>query len=124
MSSAGRRPSSAIGWPRASASLGSGTASTEGRIHACDRSSRRSGPSPIPTGRCDVVDDLLIEAGIRLTQRPNVDLGLGALSFVAGFRPASPMFAVARLAGFGAHYLEERDERPLRFRGVARQVER
>ena len=79
---------------------------------------------PDPTGRCDVVDDLLIEAGIRLTQRPNVDLGLGALSFVAGFRPASPVFAVARLAGFAAHYLEERGERPLRFRGVARQVER
>ena len=84
---------------------------------------RASGRSPIPTGRCDVVDDLLIEAGIRLTQRPNVDLGLGALSFVAGFPPAAPVFAVARLAGFAAHYLEERNERPLRFRGVARQVE-
>ncbi len=78
---------------------------------------------PDPAGRCDVVDDLLIEAGIRLTQRPNVDLGLGALSFVAGFPPAAPVFAVARLAGFAAHYLEERNERPLRFRGVARQVE-
>ncbi|MGH9271209.1 MAG: citrate/2-methylcitrate synthase, partial [Ilumatobacteraceae bacterium] len=78
---------------------------------------------PDPAGRRDVVDDLLIEAGIRLTQRPNVDLGLGALSFVAGFFCAAPVFAVARIAGFAAHYVEERGERPLRFRGVVRQSE-
>jgi citrate synthase len=78
---------------------------------------------PDPADRQIVVDDLLIEAGIRLTQRPNVDLGLGALSFVAGFPADAPLFAIARLAGFAAHYLEEREERPLRFRGMARHPE-
>ncbi|CAN5852150.1 hypothetical protein BH18ACT2_BH18ACT2_15950 [soil metagenome] len=78
---------------------------------------------PDPQGRRDVVDDLLIEAGIRLTKRANVGLGLGALSFVAALPLDAPLFAVARIAGFAAHYIEERGERPLRFRGVARTQE-
>ena len=78
------------------------------------------GELPDPDGRRDVVDDLLIEAGIRLTHRPNVDLGLGALSFVGQLPPDMPLFAVARIAGFAAHVAEELVERPLRFRGMAR----
>jgi len=75
---------------------------------------------PDPNGRRDVVDDLLIEAGIRLTRQANVDLGLGALTFVAGLPADAPLFAIARLAGFAAHYDEELGERPLRYRGLAR----
>ena len=75
---------------------------------------------PDPNGRRDVVDDLLIEAGIRLTRQANVDLGLGALTFVAGLPADAPLFAIARLAGFAAHYDEELAERPLRYRGLAR----
>jgi citrate synthase len=52
---------------------------------------------------------------------PNVDLALGALTWSAGL-PADTgrtLFTVARLAGWTAHYLEELDERPLRFRARA-----
>jgi citrate synthase len=77
---------------------------------------------PDPKGRRDVVDDLLIEAGIRLTRQANVDLGLGALCYVAELPADAPLFAVARLAGFAAHFDEELGERPLRYRGMARAV--
>jgi citrate synthase len=75
---------------------------------------------PDPQRRADVLSDLLHEAGVRLTRRPNIDLGLGALTFIAELPPDVPLFAVARLAGFAAHLMEELDERPLRYRGLAR----
>jgi citrate synthase len=75
---------------------------------------------PDPHGRIDVVDDVLIETGVRMTKRPNVDLGLGALTFVAGLPADIEPFAVARVAGFAAHLLEEMEERPVRYRGLAR----
>ncbi|MBK6440385.1 MAG: hypothetical protein IPF88_17955 [Candidatus Microthrix sp.] len=34
--------------------------------------------------------------------------------------PTLPIFAVARIAGWAAHYAEELDERPVRYRGLAR----
>ena len=68
----------------------------------------------------DIVHDLLAETGVRMTKRPNVDLGLAALAFVADLPPDVPLFAVARLAGFAAHLQEEMAERPVRFRGIAR----
>ena len=54
------------------------------------------------------------------TRRPNVDLGLGALSFVGDLPADVPLFATARIAGFAAHLIEELQERPLRYRGLAR----
>ncbi len=75
---------------------------------------------PDPLDRGDVVADLLAEAGVRITRRPNVDLGLGALLFVAGLPADVPPFAVARIAGFAAHLQEELAERPVRYRGLAR----
>ena len=33
--------------------------------------------------------------------------------------PNTPIFAIARIAGWGAHYAEEIGEPPVRFRGVA-----
>jgi citrate synthase len=52
---------------------------------------------------------------------PNVDLMLGALCVAAGARRDGgvTIFTVARLAGWVAHYLEELDEKPLRFRARA-----
>lgn len=49
---------------------------------------------------------------------PNVDLGIAAVLYAAGMpRDAGrTVFAVARVAGWTAHYLEEMGERPLRFR--------
>ena len=62
----------------------------------------------------------MVETGVRMTKRPNVDLGLGALTFVAGLPDDIEPFAVARLAGFAAHLQEELAERPVRYRGLAR----
>ena len=62
---------------------------------------------PDPHGRLDVVEDVLVETGVRMTKRPNVDLGLGALTFVAGLPGDIEPFAVARIAGFAAHLQEE-----------------
>ena len=66
------------------------------------------------------VDELLAEAGRTITRLPNVDLALGALLHVGGLPHDVPLFAIARLAGWAAHYEEESTERPLRYRGVAR----
>jgi len=52
---------------------------------------------------------------------PNCDLALAALSWGTGMPPDTgrTLFAVARVAGWTAHYLEELTERPLRFRARA-----
>ncbi len=51
-------------------------------------------------------------------QFANVDLALGALMHTEGLRPdaGEALFAVARIAGWIAHALEEYQEPPLRFR--------
>lgn len=61
------------------------------------------------------VRDLL---AARTDKIPNVDLAVGALTYVAGM-PATAgevLFSVGRTAGWLAHALEEYGERPLRFR--------
>lgn len=78
------------------------------------------GTLPDPNGRLDIVHDVLTETGVRMTKRPNVDLGLAALTFVSGLPGDIPLFSVARIAGFAAHLREEMAERPVRFRGIAR----
>jgi citrate synthase len=75
---------------------------------------------PDPRRRMVTVDALLAEAGRSIVQRPNVDFGLAALAYVGGLDPDVPIFAIARLAGWAAHAVEELDERPVRFRGLAR----
>jgi citrate synthase len=51
----------------------------------------------------------------------NCDLALAALTWGTGMPPDTgrTLFAVARLAGWAAHYMEELTERPLRFRARA-----
>ncbi|HWM20961.1 MAG TPA: citrate/2-methylcitrate synthase, partial [Ilumatobacteraceae bacterium] len=75
---------------------------------------------PDPEGRLFVFDDLLAEAGRVVSRPPNIDLALAALAFVGGIDPKAPLFAIARIAGWAAHLAEELDERPVRFRGLAR----
>jgi citrate synthase len=75
---------------------------------------------PDPGHRFPLVRSVIAAASSRLVQRPNVDLGLGALVFVADLPDDTPIFAVARIAGFAAHYAEELAERPVRYRGIAR----
>ena len=74
---------------------------------------------PDPAGRRLVVDAVLAEAGRSIGHLPNVDLALGALLFVADLPRDAPLFAVARIAGWAAHYDEELTERPVRYRGLA-----
>jgi citrate synthase len=71
-------------------------------------------------GRLPLVEEVVAAAGMRVTQRPNVDLGMGGLTYVTGLPGDVPIFAIARIAGFVAHYLEESTERPVRYRGIAR----
>ena len=70
-------------------------------------------------GRLDTIDDLLAVAGHYVAQAPNIDLALGSLNYVAGLPADCPLFAIARIAGWAAHYREELDERPLRYRGLS-----
>ncbi len=77
---------------------------------------------PDPHHRLATVDDVLRESALATMQRPNVDFGLAALAHVSGLDPDVPIFAVARLAGWAAHAVEELDARPVRFRGLARSV--
>ena len=67
-----------------------------------------------------VVDDL-VEVGAGQDLAANVDLALAALLYVADGPPdgGQCIFTVARVAGWVAHYLEELDQRPLRFRARA-----
>jgi citrate synthase len=75
---------------------------------------------PMDSGSLALVDALVEEVGRQLPHQPNVDLALGALTWIGGLDPDTPLFAVARIAGWAAHYDEELAEAPLRFRGVAR----
>jgi citrate synthase len=77
---------------------------------------------PDPRGRIDVVDALLAESGASVPQHPNIDLALGALHFIGDLPADAPLFAIARTAGWTAHYLEEIEERPVRYRGLARNI--
>jgi citrate synthase len=70
--------------------------------------------------RLDVIDVVLAEVLRTIPSAPNVDFALGALSWVAGLPDDVPIFAVARIAGWAAHYDEELAESPVRFRGLAR----
>jgi citrate synthase len=65
-------------------------------------------------------DAVVAEAGRRIAHLPNVDLALGALLCAGGLPFDAPVFAIARIAGWAAHYDEEATERPVRFRGLTR----
>lgn len=67
------------------------------------------------------VRDLISE---RSDAIPNVDLGLGSLSYLAQMSPGAgeAIFAIARTAGWLAHAMEEYQEKPLRFRARAKYV--
>lgn len=65
------------------------------------------------------VRDLVSE---RTSAIPNLDLSLGALTWLAGMQSdaGEAIFSIARTAGWLAHGLEEYEESPLRFRPRAR----
>ena len=57
-----------------------------------------------------MIDVVLAEILRTIPSAPNVDFALGALSWVAGLPDDVPIFAVARIAGWAAHYDEELTE--------------
>ena len=63
-------------------------------------------------------------ASERTAAPATVDFPLGAMTFLAGMRPEAgeAVFAIARIAGWIAHALEEYDEDPVRFRFRAHYV--
>jgi citrate synthase len=69
----------------------------------------------------ETVSSLVALTGDHGIPPPNVDLALAAMAWAAGMPPDAGrmLFTVARVAGWVAHYLEELDERPLRYRARA-----
>ncbi len=69
----------------------------------------------------ELVASLISLARAHDVPEPNVDLALAALTWATSMpRDAGrTIFTIARIAGWTAHYLEELDERPLRFRARA-----
>ncbi len=74
-----------------------------------------------PRTRQHVAASVVALAAARGFPKPNVDLGLAALTFVAGMEAEAGgvLFKIARVAGWLAHYLEELGEPPLRYRARA-----
>jgi citrate synthase len=68
-----------------------------------------------------LVHEVVALAAAHNVPQANCDLALDALSWGTGMPPDTgrTIFAVARLAGWAAHYMEELTERPLRFRARA-----
>jgi citrate synthase len=68
-----------------------------------------------------IVQEVIALAAAHDVPPANCDLALAALAWGTGMPPDTgrTLFAVARLAGWAAHYMEELTERPLRFRARA-----
>ena len=68
-----------------------------------------------------LVHEVIALAAAHDMPQANCDLALAALGWGTGMPPDAgrTIFAVARVAGWAAHYLEELAERPLRFRARA-----
>jgi citrate synthase len=68
-----------------------------------------------------ILDEVIALAAAHDVPPANCDLALAALSWGTGMPPDTgrTLFAVARLAGWAAHYMEELTEPPLRFRARA-----
>jgi citrate synthase len=74
-----------------------------------------------PSEDVDLLRSLVELAADHAIPLPNVDLVLAATALATGMPPdaGKTIFTVARVAGWTAHYLEELEERPLRYRARA-----
>jgi citrate synthase len=74
-----------------------------------------------PADEVAIVSSLVALAADRAVPPPNVDLAIAAITRSAGMGAdaGQTVFSVARMAGWIAHYLEELEERPLRYRARA-----
>jgi citrate synthase len=75
--------------------------------------------STASAAKMDIVDAMLTEVGRAIPKHANIDAALGALSWIGALPAEVPIFAVARIAGWGAHYAEELEAPPVRYRGIA-----
>jgi len=68
-----------------------------------------------------LVRSIIELAAAQQLPEPNIDLGLGALTFAGGMSPLAgrTIFTISRVVGWVGHYLEELEERPLRYRARA-----
>lgn len=75
-------------------------------------------------GRLAVAHEVAAAAAERAGTFPNIDLALAALAWTLGLPPTAGecVMAVARVAGWVAHALEEYGERPVRYRPMAAYV--
>jgi len=78
--------------------------------------------SALSPSRLDTVREVIELTESRIPAPHNIDFALGSLSFVADMTPDAGelIFAIARMAGWTAHAIEEHGEAPLRFRPVGR----
>ena len=77
---------------------------------------------PLASARkMQTISSVLDAADERRQSPPNIDFALAALAFATDMPPqaVTAIFTISRVAGWGAHYLEELLERPLRYRARA-----
>ena len=82
----------------------------------------RLAEADLPDDRMDIVAAVVSRVADRIPVAPNVDLALGAFTYLTGMAvdAGELIFATARTAGWLAHAVEEYDEAPIRFRPVGR----
>ncbi len=78
--------------------------------------------STLSETRRGVVNEVIALTSNRITAPHNIDFSLGSFTYVAGMHvdAGELIFALARIAGWVAHTLEEYEQAPLRFRPVGR----
>lgn len=78
--------------------------------------------STLNNRRIEIVHEVVQKTADRISAPHNIDFSLGSLTYVAGMEPDAGelIFALARVAGWVAHALEEYEEAALRFRPVGR----
>jgi citrate synthase len=71
-----------------------------------------------PARQRKVLREVLARTESQGLPQPNVNLAIGAIAYVANLAPEAgeTLFTIARLSGWIAHYLEEIEELPRRFR--------
>ena len=78
--------------------------------------------STMPPQKLQIVQAMIDQTADRFSVPHNIDFSLGSFTFAAGMEPDAGelIFALARVAGWVAHTLEEYDQSPLRFRPIGR----
>lgn len=76
--------------------------------------------STLSRQRMAIVHDMIERTSDRINAPHNIDFSLGSLTYVAGMEADAGelIFAMARIAGWVAHTLEEYEQAPLRFRPI------